>query len=392
MKIKIIAIFSLFLFSCSSNSKLDRQTKNTLHKIESFVYNSNINDSLYLDLYVILNNKNFVFKKSNNIFEAEIDISINITDVKSEKQVLHESWSESLIEEFYNKTRSHNNKKIIYKNFLLPSGEYKFFVFIEDKDSKNNWVIKKKISIDSINGISDIIVKEKTDYQYKFLLNNEITNQDSIYCFFQLDLSKTFDRDNFAININNKIVSNYKISKESSLDNYFCLRLPVKAIDTNDPSIEFVFYDSKKSVEIKYDLKKIESILSDPDLFLEVMFYYGFIDSYKDIKNQTKDFKYNYIKNYFLKLDPDLSTEQNELLVEFNSRIEYAINKFSTLGPGWRSDRGKILINYGYPIQKENSQNNDNGYSYIVWYYPSGKKVVFIDQDGFGDYKIYREM
>ena len=119
MKIKIIAIFSLFLFSCSSNSKLHKQTKNTLHKIESFVYNSNINDSLYLDLYVILNNKNFVFKKSNNIFEADIDLSINITDVKSEKQVLHESWSESLIEEFYNKTRSHNNKKIIYKKFFF---------------------------------------------------------------------------------------------------------------------------------------------------------------------------------------------------------------------------------------------------------------------------------
>ena len=62
------------------------------------------------------------------------------------------------------------------------------------------------------------------------------------------------------------------------------------------------------------------------------------------------------------------------------------------MGPGWRSDRGRILINYGYPSHKEESRNNDNGYIYLMWYYPSGKKVVFIDQDGFGDYKIYREM
>ena len=122
------------------------------------------------------------------------------------------------------------------------------------------------------------------------------------------------------------------------------------------------------------------------------MYYYGFINDYKEIKNKTNEFKYDYIKEYWLKREPVESNEENQLMLEFNSRIQYSIKNFSDIGPGWRSDRGRVLINYGYPNHKEVSSNNDNGYLYLIWYYPSGKKFIFIDQDGFGDYKIYREM
>ena len=76
---------------------------------------------------------------------------------------MHESFSEVFKENFYNNTRSINHRSIIHKRFLLPKGQFKMFVFIEDNDSKNNWIINKKLIVEDFKSISNVIVKEKED-------------------------------------------------------------------------------------------------------------------------------------------------------------------------------------------------------------------------------------
>jgi len=391
MKKKLIYIILLIIVGCSSKNIISKDQKNS-HMVESYIYNSNSIDSVYLDLYIILSNKKFVYAKSNGLFKSNVDISISISDTKQGNQLLHQSWNETFIEQYYNKTRSIDKKNIIYRRFLLPIGEYKVFTFIQDADSKNNWVINKKLILKENQGISNPIVKEKKKNRYSLLIINKVTSQDSVFLFFQLDNKKEFNSDSFKVTINNTKIDNYKINTDLDLNSFYCLRIPVGQFGNNNPIIDIFHYDYKESIAIKYDYKKIEAIFPDPNQVLEIMFYYGFIDNYKEIKNQSDDYKYDYIKNYWLNLDSETGSLENNLMLEFNSRIQYSIKNFSDLGPGWRSDRGRILINYGYPSHKEESRNNDNGYMYLMWYYPSGKKVVFIDQDGFGDYKIYREM
>ena len=79
-------------------------------------------------------------------------------------------------------------------------------------------------------------------------------------------------------------------------------------------------------------------------------------------------------------------------MVEFQARVTYSIENFSNISPGWRSDRGRIYINYGAPSFTEISQQNNRGYSYLVWFYPSGKQFVFVDEDGFGDFRLVKEV
>jgi GWxTD domain-containing protein len=88
--------------------------------------------------------------------------------------------------------------------------------------------------------------------------------------------------------------------------------------------------------------------------------------------------------------DPTPDTDQNEFKEEFFRRVRYANENFSSLGPGWRTDRGMIYIQYGPPDQIESYPHNVDGPPQEVWlYYNLRRRFVFVDYDGFGRYELF---
>ena len=102
--------------------------------------------------------------------------------------------------------------------------------------------------------------------------------------------------------------------------------------------------------------------------------------------------KWNYLHNYWKEKDPSPKTPENELLNQINERVKFVNKNFSILKPGWRSDRGRIYIIYGPPQNVDESYQDQMGYNYLKWIYPSGKQFIFIDRSMSGDYSLYREM
>ena len=113
---------------------------------------------------------------------------------------------------------------------------------------------------------------------------------------------------------------------------------------------------------------------------------------YRKVQKLSKKEKITFVKNYWEELDPTPNTEINEIMNEFFSRIEFTNLNFSELGPGWQSDRGRIYIIFGQPQHIEISNENNQGYKYIIWHYPSGKQFIFIDECLFGNYRLFREI
>lgn len=75
---------------------------------------------------------------------------------------------------------------------------------------------------------------------------------------------------------------------------------------------------------------------------------------------------------------------------EFFARVRYANEHFSSLGPGWKTDRGMVYIQYGPPDQIESYPHNIDTLPYEVWsYYSLRRRFVFVDYDGFGRYELY---
>lgn len=93
--------------------------------------------------------------------------------------------------------------------------------------------------------------------------------------------------------------------------------------------------------------------------------------------------------DFWRRRDPTPDTPENEALVEFFRRVRYAEQHFQGIGPGWRSDMGRVYIKYGPPDQIENRAATLDSPAMEVWYYynPS-RRFYFADREGFGRYVL----
>jgi len=67
----------------------------------------------------------------------------------------------------------------------------------------------------------------------------------------------------------------------------------------------------------------------------------------------TPEEKEQFIEQFWFRRDPDPKTAANEFKTEHYRRLAYVNEKFSVGMPGWMSDRGRIYIIHGAPVEIE---------------------------------------
>ncbi|OGU13939.1 MAG: hypothetical protein A2X61_16485 [Ignavibacteria bacterium GWB2_35_12] len=83
----------------------------------------------------------------------------------------------------------------------------------------------------------------------------------------------------------------------------------------------------------------------------------------------------------------------NEKLMEYRKLIDYANTYFSygKMKDGWRSDRGKVLLKYGKPTQRDQTAARGDYRAYENWNYTDvqgGVNFYFVDLIGFGNFVL----
>jgi len=108
----------------------------------------------------------------------------------------------------------------------------------------------------------------------------------------------------------------------------------------------------------------------------------------------TVEGKRAFLRRFWLKRDPTPGTTRNEQQESFYARIAEANRRYREGGaaeiPGWRTDRGRIFINYGPPQEIMQRPQAGNTLPYEVWKYSQGRlrKYVFMDLTQFGNYAL----
>ena len=101
--------------------------------------------------------------------------------------------------------------------------------------------------------------------------------------------------------------------------------------------------------------------------------------------------KPQFIEDFWKKRDPDPYTEENEFKIEYQNRLDMATELFRGEGkPGWMTDRGRIYILFGPPMDRLiNPAGLNSGSSRCteVWYYGQFP-VVFNDDGCNGDFRL----
>lgn len=116
----------------------------------------------------------------------------------------------------------------------------------------------------------------------------------------------------------------------------------------------------------------------------------GAIDDLK--KPETLEERVDAFNSFWKERDPTPGTRENEAKREFYRRITYADRQFGHLRrEGWRTDRGRIYIQYGEPDQIDDFPISPQYAPYQIWhYYRDGRyrRFTFLDQNEDGDYRL----
>jgi GWxTD domain-containing protein len=98
--------------------------------------------------------------------------------------------------------------------------------------------------------------------------------------------------------------------------------------------------------------------------------------------------KEQFKKDFWSRRDPDPKTEENEFKMEYEARIETANEIFiSENRSGYLTDRGRIYVLFGSPMDRITTSALEAGTNQEIWYY-GGFPVVFIDESNTGTYKL----
>jgi GWxTD domain-containing protein len=109
-------------------------------------------------------------------------------------------------------------------------------------------------------------------------------------------------------------------------------------------------------------------------------------------KYSDTDGKRNVLAAFWERNDPDLETAINEFKTEFYQRVQLANREYSTeTVEGWKTDRGRVLIQYGHPNNIERAPSALGQKPWESWEYyeiEGGVEFFFVDRTGYGIYQL----
>ncbi|MBL7978894.1 MAG: GWxTD domain-containing protein [Bacteroidetes Order II. Incertae sedis bacterium] len=137
----------------------------------------------------------------------------------------------------------------------------------------------------------------------------------------------------------------------------------------------------------------LDQQLNDIDRAISQLRYIAKENEISQIRSQpTPAKRADMFMDFWRKRDPTPGTKRNEAMEEYYYRIFHVNRNFGRFNDGWQTDQGEVYVRFGEPtfIQKH-PYNFGSAQAYEVWYYENiGKKFIFIDKSGVGDYKLLR--
>lgn len=416
MKEKIFTLL-LSIFILTSLSAQSREHKREM-KPKSIYFETHIfpKDSLFqcFILYKIPLN-NLVFVKEGDHFKSGITVSMEV--MQGEDLIERIVDKRSIIINDYELTKSDNNFEEGMLDIIMAEGDYIFLPTVEIGNTNIQFEQKPlKVKIDSSKISLPIIVYD----------NPAVCDDDKFDRIVNFQGSIPFSKNNYKLiipifnemdNLGIELIQQEEIILKDTLLNSdsekisleICKGRPV--IINNSDGIElkmFVFDDfSSKLKEGKVTLKiSGNGISNEYDLnvrwidkpkslynaefainILELIFSENEVDKLLD---EPEEKYYDTLVKFWKKYDRDSTTEYNEVMAEFYSRVDFVLTEFKSLNDvnGLRTDRGKVYVKYGEPDKVERSYNQQYQVLEIWKYTDLNKEFVFADITGLGNFTL----
>ena len=369
--------------------------------------------------------KILVFEREDHSFQAGFRVIVEIFDNNSNLVARDIKDSKISVDSF----DSTDDKSLLLQDYLLfkiKPGKYKINRFISDLNSTGELPLKpEELSLSS---------NENKKVQNPFVIYNKEIECDNRKAFQLANSggSIPFSNENFNLvipvrdtsvkNLTIKIENNDKNIFSGNIDESYVIPIGLTkcennlALTSDSANIllkNFVLRNiNEKLTEGKVVLnvsnvekeitKEYESevvwfnkpfSLRDPEKAIEFLSYIE-PDSVVSAMLDEDESEYPKILNeYWKKFDPTPETSYNEIMVEYYSRVDYAMREFRGISKndGTKTDRGMIYIRFGKPDEIVRSSNPEGQIVEIWTYLNPERKFSFVDKKGTGNFTLLEE-
>ncbi len=145
--------------------------------------------------------------------------------------------------------------------------------------------------------------------------------------------------------------------------------------------------DHRLQVGIGHGVPLVSADLDESIQQLYVIAVGGAYDSL--VFAQTSNEKRAALREFWDKMNVYRGTTTTRPMEVFYQRVRYANEHFDHLGPGWRSDRGKVYLMLGAPTSIDRNAYSAGQRPYETWtYYDLNQRYYFVDQFLINDYRL----
>ena len=365
-----------------------------------------------LDVYIQVPYDAIQFLLSGDKYAAAYDVTLNFLD-EDGTAISEKGWTERVTVPLFEYAQAHRLFSLTQRSVSLTPGIYTMRTQVRDAESKKVFTVVKKIIVGnyatSSIAVSDLmLVNRMTAEGEKRTLAPNVSgnigeNRNSFSVFFEVYDQRVPDSLEVRYSITDgkgkEILSrtqsyrsraqrNQMITRFDSMyyaSGAYQLNVEVRSLldDPNEiPAMK------QRAFVVRWGNMPIS--ISDLSLAIRQLKYLATNTELAQFDSVTTDDSRRALFDAFWKKrDPNPATARNEYMEEYYSRVEYANKTFSHYQPGWNTDMGMVFILFGSPNNVERHPFDIDSKPYEVWsYFDYNRTVVFVDETGFGDYKL----
>jgi GWxTD domain-containing protein len=368
-----------------------------------------------LTLYVRVKYSKLTFLKQGETFTAMYEIVASFLDNKG-AMICEKLWTDTVSTTKYAQTISKDLAREMSFNVNLPPGNYTAVIQFRDKESGRSSEQRRSISVKNFKreepSISSImIVRTEFDSAGRIEYSPNLSSVVSLsskevgpQVYYEVYNAEKYET------LTLKYTITQRTRREQVIDTYRRTLTPAgrqtRVLDTlssqkikgGDYLLTIGIEDKNQriidesSIVFLVRVQGASFLIQDIDKAIEQLEYIATWEEISKMREaKTHEEKVRLFNEFWKRYDPSPGTEENELQLEYYSRIEYANQNFSSYAEGWRTDMGRIFVKYGMPDVIERQPPMMNQRPYEIWEYQQHNlRLIFVDVSGFGNYRLLR--
>lgn len=396
-----------------SSPSFSQETNSNMFNLDVLNFYSAEGTKSRVDIYVEIPLSVLEFKRSKadkSSYATKFDLNIDVKD-KNDIVVYNNVSKEEITTQKTGQEYLSQNTEIISKNLFLPPGDYKVRVSVFEQSSKNRSEKEKKVTVRDFASaplaLSDVMIVSKlSSTTGKKVITPDVSRNvgdiDTFYLFYyvykngdeeSIDVScRILDADNKEVFKGSEVINT---ASGINFQNQQFMIVPTEKLSFGKYTVEITAASGSQTVtettSFENQSTDFPMALKDVDQLIDQLQYIAKDEELTYMRDGNSELeRQKRFLEFWKKKDPSPNTKRNEAMQDYYRRLNIANKLFSTVySKGWRTDMGMVFVIFGEPSNIERHPYEMDSKPYEVWdYYNLNKQFVFVDNTGFGDYRL----